>query len=245
MTPTTHRELSVQRDSVAQHGNSIYAAFHEIRDLIVHGRLSPGTWIIEADLTEKLGLSRTPIRGALQWLLREGYVIEQRGRSKSRMIVAPLTKEDARELYAIVARIEGLAARQTATLARDQRSEIVKEIRRINGDLHKIAQTGDLGGHSIFDLDTDFHRIIVEGGAGPRLLQLHNAVKPQTERYWLLYASNIMDQLHIAVTEHNRIISSIQKGDVDAAEDALIANWVNGSDRMARVIDLQGERGNW
>jgi DNA-binding GntR family transcriptional regulator len=227
------------------HGSSTDLAFQQIRDLIVHGRLSPGTWIIESDLTEKLGMSRTPIRGALQWLQREGYVIEQKGKSKSRMLVAPLTQEDAHELYAIVARIEGLAGRQTAALPRLPRYEIAKQIRAVNEELHKIDRSKSLGGRSIFDLDMQFHHIIVEAGAGPRLLQLHNAVKPQTERYWRLYANNILDQLHIVVAEHNRIIAAIQKGDSDAAESALITNWVNGAKRVATVIELQGERGSW
>ncbi len=227
------------------HGSSTDLAFQQIRDLIVHGRLSPGTWIIESDLTEKLGMSRTPIRGALQWLQQEGYVREQKGKSKSRMIVAPLTQEDAHELYAIVARIEGLAGRQTAALPRERRHQIAQEIRIVNDELHQIDRTKSLGGRSIFDLDMQFHHIIVEAGAGPRLLHLHNAVKPQTERYWRLYANNILDQLHVIVSEHNHIIAAIRKGDSDAAESALITNWVNGAERVGTVIELQGERGSW
>jgi DNA-binding GntR family transcriptional regulator len=104
------------RSSKAEHGTSLLTAFQEIRELIVHGKLSPGTWIVEGDLAERLGMSRTPVRGALNWLQREGYVLEQKSASKSRMFVAPLTKDDAKELYSIVGRIEGLAGRQTAAL---------------------------------------------------------------------------------------------------------------------------------
>jgi DNA-binding GntR family transcriptional regulator len=86
----------------AEHGTSLLTAFREIRELIVHGRLSPGTWILEADLAERLNMSRTPVRGAIHWLQREGYILEHRNVSKSRMIVAPLTKEDVNELYLII-----------------------------------------------------------------------------------------------------------------------------------------------
>jgi DNA-binding GntR family transcriptional regulator len=98
----------------AEHGTSLLIAFQEIRELIVHGRMSPGTWIVEADLAERLNMSRTPVRGAIHWLQREGYVLEQRHVSKSRMIVAPLTKEDANELYLIIGRLEGIAGRGVA-----------------------------------------------------------------------------------------------------------------------------------
>src|SRR5580658_5035777 len=86
----------------AEHGTSLLSAVREMRELIVHGRLSPGTWILEAELAERLNMSRTPVRGAIQWLQREGYILEHRNLKKSRMIVAPLTKEDANELYLII-----------------------------------------------------------------------------------------------------------------------------------------------
>jgi len=234
-----------RKRSASEHGTTLNSAFQQVRDLIVHGRLSPGAWIVEAELTAKLGMSRTPVRGALQWLQREGYVIEQRSRSKSKMIVAPLTQEDASELYSIVGHLEGLAGRQSVALPKDQRNALVGKMRAINQRLDRIARTRDLGEESIFDLDTEFHRIIVEASAGPRLTLLHSGIKPQTERYWRLYASNIIDKLEVSVREHEAIIRAIRKGDADAAEKALILNWVRGSERLARVIQAHGERGSW
>jgi DNA-binding GntR family transcriptional regulator len=235
----------MNRPNGVEHGNSVEIAFHHVRDLIVQGRLAPGSWIIESELAQKLGMSRTPIRGALQGLQREGYVIEHKGKLKSRMMVAPLTHEDAREIYAIVGRVEGLAGRQTASLPRAERDKIVSQISEINSELREIGKTRELAGRSIFDLDLRFHRIIVQSGAGPRLLLLHDTVSPQTERYWRIYANNIMDQLHVVVSEHDHIISAIRKGDIEDAEDAMIANWINGADRMVRRIATQGERGIW
>lgn len=234
-----------RKQSAAEHGKALDGAFHQIRELIVFGRLSPGSWIVEAELTEKLGMSRTPVRGALQWLQREGYVIEQRIRSKSRMIVAPLTKEDASELYSIVGHLEGLAGRRAVELPREQRHKLVATMREINAKLRDIARARNLDGESIFDLDTEFHRVIVEASAGPRLMLMHSGIKPQTERYWRLYASNILDKLELSVKEHEAIISAIHKGDADAAENALILNWVRGFERLARLIAANGERGSW
>src|SRR5580700_9771677 len=108
----------------AEHGTSLLTAFREIRELIVHGRLSPGTWILEAELAERLNMSRTPVRGAIHWLQREGYVLEHRNVSKSRMIVAPLTKEDANELYIVIGSLEGIAGRGVARLPQAQRKQI-------------------------------------------------------------------------------------------------------------------------
>jgi DNA-binding FadR family transcriptional regulator len=55
---------------------------------------------------------------------------------------------------------------------------------------------------------------------------MHSGIKPRAERYWPLYANNIIDRLELSVREHEAIISAIQKGDADATEKALILKWV-------------------
>lgn len=233
------------RSSKAEHGTSLRTAFQEIRELIVHGKLSPGTWIVEGDLARHLGMSRTPVRGALHWLQREGYVHEHKNVSKSRMVVAPLTKDDASELYSIIARIEGMAGRQVALLTKPERVALAGKLSELNKQLAGIAKATPTGASGIFDLDRTFHRTIVSAGAGPRLSALHGAIEPQTERYWRLYASSIVNDLHLSVEEHERIIAAIRDGDGNRVEGALKANWENGSERLGRVIDMFGERGSW
>jgi DNA-binding GntR family transcriptional regulator len=234
-----------KRSAKAEHGTSVDTAFQQIRDLIVHGRMAPGTWIVEGDLCDHLNMSRTPVRGALYLLQREGYVLEYKNGSKSRMIVAPLTKEDASELYPIIGRIEGLAGRRAAALARGERKELAAKLKTINEKLGKIARDRSLGGPNIFDLDHEFHRLVVTAGSGPRLTALHRAIEPQTERYWRLYASSIINELHVSVKEHEEIIAAVVEGNPDSLERALYTNWENGCARLAHVIEIFGERGSW
>lgn len=240
----TRATPSGKRREKPEHGSSLLTAFQEIRELIVHGRMSPGTWIVEADLAERLNMSRTPVRAAIHWLQREGYVLEQRSVSKSRMIVAPLTKEDANELYLIIGRLEGIAGRGVAQKPKAERERIVGELEKFNTRLQTIAR-GKGNAADIFELDRTFHRLIVHAGAGVRLLTLHNAIEPQAERYWRLYASSIINDLHTSVDEHARIIEGLRKGDSDAVEKGLQNNWSMGAERLGRVIDIFGERGSW
>lgn len=225
--------------------NSQELAFASLREMIVRGRLSPGTWMIEADIADRLGLSRTPVRGALHWLQREGYVVSTGKRNKSRMIVAPLTKEDARELYTIIAHLEGLGARQTAQLAADMRLRIVRELKQINRHLAELSRAKRSEPNRIFELDLNFHRIIMEASAGPRLRDIHQSIQPQAERYWRLYAGAILDKLNESVAEHNNIINALARGDPNKAEKGLQVNWQNGLQRLSAVIDSLGERGSW
>jgi len=229
----------------AEHGTSLPTAFHEIRELIVHGRLSPGAWIVESELAKRLNMSRTPVRQAIHWLQLEGFVLEQRYVSKSRMVVAPLTKDDANALYLIVGRLEGIAGRGAAQLPRDQRKELAAKLRDLNEQLRSISKASGNGAGGIFDLDREFHRAIVKAGAGARLSTLHNAIEPQAERYWRLYASEIVDNLQASLLEHDAIIAGIAKGDANVVERALQLNWEKGAERLGRVIDIFGERGSW
>lgn len=247
MAPSTLKTVkgSKKKASKAEHGTSVSAAFQRIRELVVHGRLAPGTWISESDLCKHLNMSRTPVRGALYLLQREGYVNEHRNGSKSRMIVAPLTKEDASELYPIIGRLEGLAGRFAAALPQPERDELANKLRVVNGKLAQIAHERSYNGPDIFDLDHEFHRLVIAAGSGPRLNTLHQAIEPQTERYWRLYASSIIGELHISVMEHEEIIAALVEGNADRLERALSVNWENGCRRLGKVIDLYGERGSW
>jgi DNA-binding GntR family transcriptional regulator len=222
------------------------SAYQRLRDLIVNGKLAPGTWVIEADLAARLGYSRTPIRGALQLLQQEGYVVgSPNGSSKSRMLVAPLTKEDARELYSIIGHLEGLSARLTAQLPLPRRQEIIQQLKTCNNGLVELAQTRRSDAQRIFEFDLNFHRTVVEASAGPRLLEIHKTVSPQAERYWRLYSGAILDDLPLSTAEHDEIIAAIVDGDADKAELGIQKNWQNGALRLAQVIDVVGERGSW
>ena len=229
----------------AEHGTSLLTAFREIRELIVHGKLSPGTWILEAELAERLNMSRTPVRGAIHWLQREGYILEHRNAKKSRMIVAPLTKEDANELYLIIGRLEGIAGRGVATLPASERKEICAQLQKLNDRLDIISKDREAPPGEIFENDRSFHRLIIKYGAGSRLTTLHKAIEPQTERYWRLYASSIIKDLHLSVAEHDHIIRGIQAGEADKVESGLQENWIKGAERLGHVIEIFGERGSW
>jgi DNA-binding GntR family transcriptional regulator len=219
--------------------------YRQLRELIIRGRLAPGTRIIETDVATRLGVSRTPVRSALQRLQQEGYIVTSGTGQQSRLSVAPLTKEDARELLAIVSEVEALAARWAALKPEAERTRTAAELRTINRELADTIQTPRPDPYRIFDLDQAFHRCFVEAGAGPRLLTLHAAIKPQTERYVRLYISALMDEISTSVREHDAAASAIEAGDAYAAKDAVLTNWHNATERLALVIERLGERGAW
>ena len=226
-------------------GSRAQAVYEKLHDLIVRGRLAPGARITELDVTSRLGVSRTPVRAAIQRLQHEGYVVVSVNGRRARPMVSPLTREDASEVLAIIGEIEGLAGRYAAQLPPRRRAALASRLRVINRRLKDAARMRRPDPNTIFDLDQTFHRTYVEAAAGPRLLALHRSMKPQAERYVRVYVSALVDKILTSVREHEAIIRVIRRGRPAAAERAVRTNWRNAAVRFGRVIESVGERGLW
>ena len=118
------------------------------------------------------------------------------------------------ELYRIVGHLEGLAGAHVVALPSRTRAKVAARARRDQSQLHAIASARPVDPRRVFDVDKAFHASIVEAAGGPRLTALHNSVRPQVDRYWRLYASSIINELHRSVAEHDEIVAAIRKGDV-------------------------------
>jgi DNA-binding GntR family transcriptional regulator len=226
-------------------GASIARAYEQVRAMIVLGKLAPGTRIIESDIADHLGLSRTPVRSALHRLQQEGYVSAVDRPKEKRLVVAPLTQSDARELFLMVGQLEGLAARLAAELPARERAALVTQLRALNGDLASAGRAIPATPQRYFELDMAFHHSYVAAAAGPRLLALHEGIKPQAERYTRLYVSALGGAIGTSVEEHEVINRAIESGDADGAQRSVETNWRNAADRLADVISEQGEIGRW
>ena len=251
MTTITRRRVPIARKaarvvsrSPREPVDNVTRAYETLRLVIVSGQLSPGSRASERVLADRLGLSRTPVRSALHRLEQEGFITSTGSGRERRLIIAPLTVDDGREVMCLVGHLEGMSARTAALLPLAQRKTIVKELRDINAELD-AESPGASNSDRFFALDNAFHSGYVEGVAGPRLLAMHRALKPQGERYLRLYVSVLLDQVSTSVKEHEKIASSIAKGDADAAQRAAEANWRNAAERLASVISRQGEQGSW
>jgi DNA-binding GntR family transcriptional regulator len=213
--------------------------------MIVQGRLAPGSRIIETEVASRLGVSRTPVRAALQRLEQEGYIRTANSGQRWRPSVAPLTNEDSEELFNIIGQLEGVPASLAAKLEGEDRHKLVPQLRDMNGRLVQASEEGTSDPAHYFELDRRFHQAFVEAVAGPRRLALLYAVKPQAERYARVYTSALLDQVEVSAEEHEVAIRAIEDGDPDAAQRAIEANWRGAAQRLGEVIERLGEKGTW
>jgi DNA-binding GntR family transcriptional regulator len=245
-TPASGRRTAsaIRRGAEHEPVDNVSRVYHELRALIISGQLPPGARIAERAVVARMGLSRTPVRSALHRLQQEGFVASVGRAGDQRLIVTPLTRGDGREVFLVVGHLEGLAAREAASLPPERRKKLVQELRAVNRELAKASRAKAAPG-KLFDLDLEFHQTYVEGIAGPRVVALHRAIKPQSERYARLYVNVLLDELPTSVKEHEAIALAISKGEPKAAQHAVETNWRNAATRLSAVIEEFGERGIW
>jgi DNA-binding GntR family transcriptional regulator len=221
------------------------SAYQRLRDLIVAGRLAPGAPLVETELSARLGVSRTPVRAALQRLQQEGFVTASRAGSMLRAAVAPLTAEDMREVFLMVGALESATARLAAGLEPAAREALADEMATLAAGLHAASSSRPPDIVRAHEMHVRFHRACTAAGAGPRLLAELDVLQPQAERYERVYASAIVLAFDEASREHTAIVEAIRAGDADAAERAVQRNWRGSAERYGQVVTILGERGNW
>ena len=167
------------------------------------------------------------------------------GDERQRLVVAPITADDAADLFHIVGELEGLAGYYAAGIEREKRRPFVRELEKLNNQMLIESQAAEMDNYKVFQLDAAFHRRYVVEAAPPRLLALHDAIKPQAERYARLYVSALTDKLDLSVAEHSVIVTAIEAGDGDTAQRAIHTNWRNAAKRVGALINEWGESGGW
>jgi len=237
--------FQMARQTAKSGKRTVDRVYEELLDRIVRGVLAPGTRIVEREIAERLGVSRTPVREAVWRLQNEGLLVANPAEKYARPAVAALTEDDARELHDIVARLEAVAARRAAELPADRREAMARELASRNRAFLDASLVKDATPGELVELDHAFHAVYVHAVAGPRVMALRKAAKPQIARYAWSYASQILERIPESVAEHEAIIDAIRDGDPDRAEEAVLANWDRAARRVRQAIERAGERGGW
>lgn len=161
--------LAAVEDNAAKSRSSLHEMLvSRLREMIVEGRLERGARIAELQLCESFGVSRTPLREALKVLAAEGLVdlFTNRG-----AWVANPSLEDLRELFTVIAALDGLAGELAAVRITE---EELAAIRVLHTDLVSAFHEGDR--HQYFRLNQAIHDSILEAAANSALKAAHGSV---------------------------------------------------------------------
>jgi DNA-binding GntR family transcriptional regulator len=184
-------------------------AYSLILDAIDTGIYRPGDRLVESELADRFGVSRTPIREALQRLETQSLLTRD-GRS---LIVASLDHSQLAELYVVRGALEGLAARLAARQATPEEVRILRDM--LEADRALVADP-----QALARANRRFHRQIHLSSHNRFLIQQLDLV----HRSMALLANTSIaarGRSQDTLTEHEAIVRAIEAGDGDAADGAL------------------------
>ena len=184
-------------------------AYTLILESIEGGVYKPGDRLVESELAERLGVSRTPVREALQRLETQG-MLSRDGRS---LIVASLDHNQLAELYVVRAELEGLAARLAAQHATAEEIRVLKDM--VSADRKLVGDPGALS-----RANRRFHKQIHLASHNRFLVQQLDLV----HRSMALLATTSLaaeGRRDAALREHQAIVDAIRRGDETGAAEAL------------------------
>lgn len=184
-------------------------AYSLILAAIDDGTYRPGDRLVESELADRFGVSRTPIREALQRLETQSLLTRD-GRS---LIVASLDHNQLAELYVVRAQLEGLAARLAAQHATPEEVRVLRDM--VEEDRALIANP-----RALSRANKRFHRQIHLASHNRFLIQQLDLV----HRSMALLATTSLEaegRGQAAMDEHHAIVEAIARSDGDSADKAL------------------------
>ncbi len=188
---------------------SLYHAVSQLREAIIAGRLVPGDRLVELELADQLGLSRGPVREAIQQLAREGLVTVRPNRGA---VVSPVNAEDVLEVYALRAMLGTLALRNLLGTNRAT-PEFLARLESISARAQ--ASRGEQAG--LVRADLEFQAAIADSCGLRRVARRFEELTSEISLF--INALDIRYQdVGTILAEHTLLIDALRARDLDLAE---------------------------
>lgn len=204
--------------------------YEELKMQILTGAIVPGTRMMEVELAQEMGVSRTPIREAIRKLEKEGLVTIEPRRGA---YASQISTSDMVEILEVRQNMEGLAAFFAASRMQPEKMEELKEA---SSKYNDAVTSGDI--ENMIKYDTKFHRIIVESCNNKILLQMIEQLQELVLRFRYIYYDNFKRAEHMP-EEHAMIMNTIASKDAEAAREAADVH----IDRLKELIIKEGVQG--
>lgn len=185
--------------------DQVYAA---VRGRIMDGEMEAGDFAREQEISDAMGVSRTPVREALGRLASEGFLerIPHRGFRVPEESVARLL-----ELYPIVSALELLAGRLAFPRVEE---EDARELREINQALRAAGQRNDV--EAAMELNNRFHALISEKSGNERLVDLLDDLRTQLRALEIWFYSD-PEHTEQSAREHDALIDALETEEIETA----------------------------
>ncbi|MBE1445749.1 GntR family transcriptional regulator [Paenibacillus sp. OAS669] len=203
-------------------------AFSQIQRWIIDGTLQPGEKLIDAELAESLGVSRTPIREAFQLLEVQGLVSTHPGKETK---VTEIEKDDIFKMYSTMAVLQALAAEITAKIIAPEQ---IEQLRSINHDFASAINNGQA--YQAMETDEQFHNLIVELSDNPYIASFSASLQIHIRRFKYVFLKQPVTATQASVDEHASIISAFEQKDSDRAQAIMKQNFIRPMQELHELL---------
>jgi DNA-binding GntR family transcriptional regulator len=220
--------MPLVRPSVVDRPKMSDAAFERIREAIVRGELVPGEKIKDADLAEKLGLSRTPVREALSRLVDSGLVESKPGVYTR---ISTLNPDDIAANLAVLKALDSLAVESAVPNLSEKDFDAMREA---NGNFAAAVQGQDVA--KALAADDAFHHVIIEAAGNPVVARVIEQLHPQLHRILYRKFSGLLGGEE-TINHHEALIKVCERGDAHAAAIMSGEHWSHLGDLIRGLFD--------
>ena len=190
-------------------------ALTALRRAITSGELAPGRHLVETELSEMLGISRGTLREALRQLEQEGLATAG---ARGRLSVRHLDAKEIRDIFAVRAALESLAAR--TLIEQPRRAKAVGELREALELMEEAAQRSL---EDRIEADLDFHRLLCRLSGNETLLHQWESLEGSI-RMSIMFAGLERATSNMSVARHRDVVDAIESGDADAARQTILSH---------------------
>ena len=198
-----------------------------VRDMIIEGELAPGERINEADLVERLGVSRTPLREALRTLAAESLIDTRPSRGS---VVRRLTAGDVRSMLEVLAELESLGGRLACAGAPDGE---VEAILALHDEMMGCYERRDRLAY--YKANQAIHTGIARASGNPVLLEMQASIQSRLKRIRFI-GNNTPGNWADAVAEHEEMALALRARDGDRLGAILATHLMRTWDRVRAVV---------
>lgn len=204
--------------------------FDVLMNAIMKGQLSPGERLLEVQLAEDMGVSRTPVREAIRRLELEGFVIMV---PRKGAYVAGLSVNDVECVYEIRIALESLAVRLAASRMTDEDYQLLDDL------AERMTATWQEGNvEQWVALDAQFHELLYKFSRNERLVQMMNNIMEQLSRYRIISLADMSVRKN-SLSEHHDLIEALRRHDSAAAEIAAAKHIENTKRSLIHMLEAK------
>ncbi|HPF43487.1 MAG TPA: GntR family transcriptional regulator [Syntrophomonadaceae bacterium] len=202
-----------------------------LREAILNGTLKPRERLMEIQLAEELGVSRTPVREALRKLELEGFIVMV---PRKGAYVADLSIKDIADVFEIRIALEGLAAALAAERITDEELEAME--RHLVEKAEAIKKNDMV---KLVEVDTKFHEALYGASRNDRLITIINNLREQIQRFRTSSLA-MPGRMQQSLEEHRSIVEAIQSRDIALARQTAQEHIENAESWMIESLKNEG-----